>query len=120
MPDCRCTALHIQEASYQVENVLGIVPFEHCDGDQVQIGQDVADTNAYAHVEERITTMHVTIFDDQEHPDQWVQQQICDLVQVGGDESTNVLDDVMIIDVAQFLHFKVVLGVTNHGNSLSE
>ncbi len=32
----------------------------------------------------------------------------------------NVLADVMIIDVAQLLHFKVVLGVTDYGNDLLE
>jgi hypothetical protein len=49
-----------------------------------------------------------------------VQQQICNLVQVGGNQSANVLADVMIVDAAQLLYFKVVLGVTNCGNGLME
>ncbi len=32
----------------------------------------------------------------------------------------NVLADVMIIDAAQLLHFKAVLGVTNHNNGMSK
>jgi len=49
------------------------VLLEHWDGDQVQIGQDVANANVNAHVEEQTTTMRVAIFGDQKHQDQWVQ-----------------------------------------------
>ncbi|CAM6028325.1 unnamed protein product [Sphagnum balticum] len=51
-PNCCCATQCIQEAGYQVENVLGSVPFEYWDGDQVQIGQDAVDTDADVHVEE--------------------------------------------------------------------
>jgi hypothetical protein len=49
-----------------------------------------------------------------------MQQQICNLVQIGGDQSANVFANVMIVDVAQLPHFKVVLGVTYHGSSMLE
>jgi hypothetical protein len=49
-----------------------------------------------------------------------VQQQICDLVQVGGNQSVNVLANVMIVDATQLLHFKAVLSVIDYGNSLSK
>jgi hypothetical protein len=61
--------------------------------------------------------VHVAIPSDQKHPNQWVQQQIRDLVQVGGDQSMNVLADIMIVDVAQLLHFKAVM---DHDNDLSK
>jgi hypothetical protein len=51
----------------------------------VQIGQDIADVDADAHVEERTTTMCAAIFDDGERLDRGMHQQIRDLVQVGGD-----------------------------------
>jgi hypothetical protein len=35
---------------------------------------------------------------NQKHLDQRVQQQIRDLVQVGGDQSANILVNVMIVD----------------------
>jgi len=50
-----------------------------------------------------------------------VQQQICDLVQVSGDQNANVLANVMnrlIVDVAQLLHFKAVLSMMDHINNL--
>jgi hypothetical protein len=86
----------------------------------VQIGQDVADANANAHVEERTITMRVAILGNQKRQDRWVQQQIHDFVQVGGDQNTNVLADIMIIDVAQLLLLKAVLGVMDHDGSMSE
>ncbi|CAM6053825.1 unnamed protein product [Sphagnum tenellum] len=86
----------------------------------MQIRRDVADTNANAHVIERTTTMRVAILSDQKRQDQRVQQQIHDFVQVGGDQSTNVLADIMIIDVTQLLHFKAILSVMDHDSNMSE
>jgi len=45
------------------------VPFEHWDGDQVQIGQDVVDANVNVHVEQRAAMMDVAIPGDRERPD---------------------------------------------------
>ncbi len=47
-----------------------------------------------------------------------MQQQIDDIVQVGGDQSVNVLADIMIINDAQLLHFKAVLGVTDRDSGM--
>ncbi len=64
--------------------------------------------------------MCAAIFDDQKRQDRRVQQQIHDFVQVGGEQNTNVMADIMIIDVAQLLHFKAILGVMDHNDSMSE
>jgi hypothetical protein len=73
-PNRHCGTQRIQKAGYQVENVFGSVPFEHWDGNQVQIGQDTIDANADAHVEERAATMRVAIPDNGICPDRWVQK----------------------------------------------
>ncbi len=96
------------------------MPFEHWDGDKVQIRQDTIDADVDAHVEKQDVTMRVAIPRNRKCPNQQMQQQICNLVQIGGDQSANVLANVMIIDVAQLLHFKVVLSVTYHGSSMLE
>ncbi len=57
---------------------------------------------------------------DRKRPYQRVQQHIHDLVHVSGNQSTNVLVNVVVIDAAQLLHFKAVLGMTNHYNGLLE
>jgi len=57
---------------YQVENVFGNVPLEHWDGDQMQIGQDAVDTDAYAHVKERTVAMRAAIPSNRECPDRRV------------------------------------------------
>jgi hypothetical protein len=62
--------------------------------------------------------MHAPIPGDREHPDQQVQQQIRNLVQVGGDHNAKVLVDVMIFDGTQLLHFKAILGMTDCGSGL--
>ncbi len=68
-PNCHCATQRIQEAGYQVENVLDNVLLKHWDYDQVQIGQDTVDTDVDAHVEKRAAMMRVAIPDDQECPD---------------------------------------------------
>jgi hypothetical protein len=79
-PNCRHATQVIQEASYQVENIFSNVLLEHWDGDQVQNGQDTIDINTDVHVAEQTATMCAAIPNDRKHPDQWVQQQIRDLV----------------------------------------
>jgi hypothetical protein len=64
--------------------------------------------------------MRAAIPNDKKRPERRVQQQIGDLVHVGGDQNANLLVDIMIIDVAQLLQFKVVLGVMDRDNGLSE
>jgi hypothetical protein len=64
--------------------------------------------------------MRVAIPSNLERQDRCVQQQIYDLVQVGGDKNMNVLADVMIVDIAQFLHFKAVLGVMDSDSNMSK
>lgn len=64
--------------------------------------------------------MHAAIPGNRERVDRNVQQQIRNLVQVGGNQNANILADVMVVDAAQLLHFKVVLGVTDCGNGLLE
>jgi hypothetical protein len=67
-PNCRRVAQRIQEAGYQVENVVGSVPLGHWDGDQVQIGQDTVDADADAHVEKRVATMRAAILGNGKMP----------------------------------------------------
>ncbi len=86
----------------------------------MQIGQDAVDADADAHVEERTATMRATIPDNGKCPDRRVHQEIYDLVQVGGDQSANILANIMIVDAAQLLHFKAVLGVTKRGSNMSK
>jgi hypothetical protein len=70
MLDLHHVVQHIQEAGSQVENVFGSVPLEHWDGDQVQIGHDVADVDTNAHVDERVAMMCVAILGNQKCLDQ--------------------------------------------------
>jgi hypothetical protein len=44
--------------------------------------------------------MRVAIADNRECPNRNVQQQIRNLVQVGGNQSANILANVMIVDAA--------------------
>ncbi len=63
-PNYRHAAQHIQEVGYHVENIFSNVSFEHWDGDHVQIGQDIANANADAHVKKQTIMMCAAIPSD--------------------------------------------------------